>query len=134
VNDQLQCYNCSARFGYRLIHNGFNDSAYAYCDTCGRTALLSLYSEIPSDVSIDYGMIDQAVEPHISNCNCGGHFRANASPRCPHCHMALSAEKLTPAIEAAASGTKAGWRWQRNWTGLYAIIIEGRKMNDPWLT
>jgi hypothetical protein len=38
------CDHCSAPFGYYLIHNGFNDTAYGYCDLCGRTALVMVGS------------------------------------------------------------------------------------------
>ena len=33
------CESCGHSFDYMLIHNGFNDSAFAYCDSCGMTAL-----------------------------------------------------------------------------------------------
>src|SRR5438552_3175373 len=35
------CENCGHTFQYRLVHNGFGDSAYAYCDKCSFTVLLS---------------------------------------------------------------------------------------------
>ena len=37
-----ECEHCHGQFGYYLIHSGFNDSNYAYCDFCGKTAVLSL--------------------------------------------------------------------------------------------
>ena len=36
------CESCESSFPYYLIHNGFNDSTYAYCDHCGRLAILNL--------------------------------------------------------------------------------------------
>jgi len=41
---------------------------------------------------------------------------------------ALSAVTATSYIESNAPGTKKGWRWQRNWSGLYGIVIEGRRV------
>jgi hypothetical protein len=35
------CHACGGLFSYQLIHNGFNDSAHAYCDRYGPTALFS---------------------------------------------------------------------------------------------
>lgn len=35
------CEECGRDFPYYLVHNGFNDSAYAYCEDCGQTALLA---------------------------------------------------------------------------------------------
>jgi len=40
------CDKCGKKFEYYLIHNGFNESAYAYCDKCGRTAILDYYSKL----------------------------------------------------------------------------------------
>jgi len=39
------CESCGHQFRYDLIHNGFNDSAYGYCDLCGCTLLLSGWSK-----------------------------------------------------------------------------------------
>ena len=40
--------------------------------------------------------------------------------------------KATEWIEANAPGTKKGWRWQKNWTGLYCILVEERVTQDNW--
>src|SRR5262252_4080301 len=95
------CEHCGQQFAYSLIHNGFNDSAYAYCDTCGRTALLSAWSAVPRGVPIRFhSCISKAVEPYLEPCSCGGHFRSDASPRCPHCNQVLSADVATDYLEA----------------------------------
>ena len=39
------CEYCESEFRFILIHNGFNDTAYFYCDSCGTTALLDIYNE-----------------------------------------------------------------------------------------
>lgn len=36
------CDHCHGQFGYYLLNSGFDDSVYAYCDSCSRTAVLSL--------------------------------------------------------------------------------------------
>ena len=129
-----RCEHCRQDFDFNLIHNGFNETAYAYCDSCGCTALLSLRGKMPESLSLRYGPIDSKIEPHLAPCACGGHFRANAEPRCPHCNKTLSAEKATAYIEANAPGAAKGWRWQRDWRGFYAIVIEGRRVKDPWIS
>jgi hypothetical protein len=53
-----------------------------------------------------------------------------AAPRCPHCHDTLSAEFATSYIEANAPGAKKGWRWQRNWSEMYCIVIEDKRVMD----
>lgn len=128
------CERCHAQFEYYLVHNGFNDSAYAYCDTCGRTALLSGWAgNIPAGVDLRiHQPITAEVEDHLAPCACGGRFRAQAVPRCPHCRHPLSATSLTKQIESNAPGTKAGWRWQQSWSGMYAIVIENRLTQDHW--
>lgn len=130
------CGHCRAQFDYFLVHNGFNDSAYAYCDTCGMTALLSGWAtNIPAQVELHvHQPVTAEVEPWLRPCSCGGRFRGHASPRCPECHEPFPAAGLTSDIERNAPGTKVGWRWQQNWSGLYAIVIENRMIADNWLS
>ena len=128
------CQACKHTFGYKLLHNGFNDSAYAYCDSCGETAVFSGWSpNVPKGVDIGlHGPLKQAVEPLVQPCKCGGAFQGSAAPRCPHCGERLSVEEATEYLERNAPGTAKGWRWQRRWNGLYAIVIEDRMTKDPW--
>jgi hypothetical protein len=129
------CERCKQRFSYALIHNGFNDSAYAYCNSCGCTAFFSAWSPVPDGVSISFHQcITSDIEPYLKSCDCGGHFRAGAAPRCPHCKHPLAAEVAAEYLEANAPGTAKGWQWQRNWIGLYSIIVEGRSVKAPWIT
>jgi len=128
------CSCCEKQFGYYLIHNGFNDSSYAYCDLCGEICLLNLWT-LPAGVEIkEYGVVPKNVEALLKPCKCGGTFRKSAAPRCPHCSSTLSATDAAKYIEANALGTKGGWRWQRTWVGLYCIVIEERLSNDCWRT
>jgi hypothetical protein len=128
------CEHCGKNFGYYLIHNGFNDSTYAYCDMCGITALLNGW-KVPKNVQIvPFQVITPEIESYLSPCQCGGSFRTAASPRCPNCRLKLSAVRAAEYIEPQAEGTKKGWRWQRTWTGVYSIIIEDRVVHDVWKT
>lgn len=126
------CESCNAQFGYYLIHSGFNDSVYAYCGLCGKTAILSTldkrFPKLP-DCPI-YQEICDAMEPYLQPCDCGGHFRRGSSPRCPQCKAALGAEFAASYIEEGAPGAKSGWRWQQSWSGLYCIIIEEQCVTD----
>jgi hypothetical protein len=129
-----RCENCRREFGYYLIHNGFNESCYAYCEDCGATAILdSLYKDRAQEGLPRHRAITVRGERFLLPCQCGGAFRAGASPRCPHCHKALSAELATNYIEANASGTSQSWKWQRNWDGLYCIVIEDRCIENNWV-
>ena len=129
-----QCSKCAGAFEYSLIHNGFNDSAYAYCERCGATAMLSGWSsDIPPEAGLRlHERIAAGVEPFLSPCPCGGRFRASADPRCPACAEPLDAIAASAYIEANAPGVATGWRWQRSWSGLYSIIVNGREVPDPW--
>jgi uncharacterized paraquat-inducible protein A len=129
------CDACGQTFEYRLIHNGFNDSAYAYCDRCGCAASLNgYYKNIPPQAHLKiHGPINPEAEALLQACSCGGTFRADAAPRCPHCKFPLSAEGARSYIEANAPGTAKGWRWQRSWKGLYSLIVEDRWVQDNWL-
>src|SRR6185312_17076438 len=105
-DDKGTCEHCSRTFSYMLLHNGFNDSAYAYCDTCGSTAALSVWSSMPAGVAVRFHQrISSDVESHLRPCACGGRFRADASPRCPHCRGVLSPVTAASWIEANAPGT-----------------------------
>ena len=134
-NDIGTCETCSRTFQYRLIHNGFNDSAFAYCDYCGCEASLSgWFKDIPPQAQfIGRGPINLEAEAFLQPCSCGGRFRGSAAPRCPHCKSALSPELARLYIESNAPGTAKGWRWQCSWQGLYSIIIDGRCVKDNWL-
>ncbi len=127
------CSSCKQTFEYRLV-SGFNDSAYAYCDLCGLTALFNVYSKsVPKGRKLDIGApIPSVLEEFVSQCSCGGHFSGSAKPRCTHCHEVLDALEATRFIESNAPGATKGWRWQRTWTGSDAIIIGGRVIEDPW--
>jgi len=127
------CDDCSETFRYDLIHNGFNDSAYSYCDSCGRTVLLNRFSSmsVSPNLKVHQRLWDGELERLLRPCPCGGKFRADASPRCP------IAANLSPFMakryrEGNASGTKKGWIWQDNWSGIYAIVIEGKVVEDWW--
>jgi hypothetical protein len=128
------CDSCSRTFSYRLIHNGFNDSAFAYCDRCSCLASLSAWHKsIPAAAQFRaHGPVTPETEALLQPCQCGGTFRASASPRCPHCNHPLSAEAATSYVEANAPGTAKGWKWQRSWQGLYCVIVEGRAVSDVW--
>jgi hypothetical protein len=129
-----RCASCDATFGYMLVHNGFNDSAYAYCDRCGTTALFSAYaSAAPAGVDVGFhGPLRADAEGWAQPCPCGGHFSGAASPRCPHCHEELSASGAAEYIERNAAAGPRGWRWQCSWQGTYALVIENRLLQDPW--
>ena len=132
--DTGSCDSCRGKFQYQLVHNGFNDSAFAYCDACGSSALLSCwYERVPAEAKLKvHGPVNAEAEALLERCVCGGTFRANASPRCPHCRANLSAEACRGFIEANAPGTAKGWRWQGSWDGMYSLLIEGRNVNDNW--
>jgi hypothetical protein len=136
VREQIGvCESCRSYFQYVLIHNGFGDSAYAYCDECGKLCLLDCwYQEIPKSANVQWHKcIEPEIEPLLQPCSCGGHFKFGASPRCPTCHEKLSAERATTYLEKNAPGTAKGWRWQKNWTGCYCVIIESQIVRDNWL-
>jgi len=125
-----ECAACGMQFGYKLVHNGFNNTAYAYCEKCGKTAFFSFYSpKVPSGARLDCGPISSSIEPLVHPCDCGGRFRGSATPRCPYCRQPLSAELAAHYIER----NRGGWRWQNSWKGVYAIVVEDSSIDDPWL-
>lgn len=129
------CEHCRQEFGYCLLHAGFAEISYAYCDACGQTAILSHWDKRMPHLSGCKGQQEMCseMEPYLKHCDCGGSFRRGASPRCPHCYEQLSADLAAAFLEANAPGTKKGWRWQRNWSSLYCIVIEGNRVPNNFL-
>jgi len=125
--DSGVCESCQKTFQYYLIHCGFNESAYAYCDACGCTLLIDLPFQEPgyrADLQAQ-GLVSRHTEKWLDRCSCGGRFKAGASPRCPHCKSELSPDTAAAYIERNAPGTPLGFRWQRSWSDIYSIIIQG---------
>lgn len=125
--DTGDCEHCKRSFHNAIFHSGFDDSTYAYCDICGTTASLDGWNRrFPKEFAAKslHHEICEEFEALLRPCSCGGRFRKGASPLCPHCKSAISAEYATDYIERNAPGSKKGWRWQRNWSGLYYIVIE----------
>ncbi len=92
-------------------------------------------------LSTQYAEIDEAWEPFLRSCACGGTFRKGASPRCPYCNEALSAMHAASHIEAQAHGAGKDWHWQANWNGVYCLAIDdpqnpgsARQVVDPMIT
>ena len=128
------CEYCHAVFAYQIVHNGFNDSTHAYCDRCGLTAILRLgaterrVGKLPDRLT----PLPPQLEALLAPCACGGRFRGIAPARCPMCRNALSPDLAATWLEAQAPGARRGWRWQRSWAGLYALIVGERVLFDPW--
>jgi hypothetical protein len=129
-----ECDKCSSNFSCVLIHNGFNDTAYGYCDKCGTTAFVSAWrSDIPPSANFKaHGPISPETEALAAPCKCGGRFRCNSAPCCPSCGEKLSADAAAAWLEQQAPGAKMGWRWQRSWSGLYALVVSGKATQLEW--
>lgn len=115
------CPSCGKTIEYRIIHNGFNESAHAYCDKCGMTCVLNDASpKIPRECryferqSADiYRIIDKNVEKFLQTCKCGGNFRHDALPRCPHCKAELTQFKDMQ---------------------FRTVVISNNRVDDCWIT
>ena len=69
------CEHCAEHFDIEIFHNGFGDSSYAYCDRCGKTAILSGWSkQWPNGVKCTQAEIAPEMEGHLKPCGCGGIF------------------------------------------------------------
>ena len=121
------CEHCCRIYHYTLLHAGFGDYSYAYCDLCGSLATFgysnSFMMNLPTPQA-QHQVVDASWEPHIADCACGGHFLSSASPRCIFCNQPLSAEHAAPHIERNSVGAGRGWRWQKNWTDVYCMALE----------
>ncbi len=109
------CEHCRCEFASYIVRNGFNDSASAYCDACETTATLSgWYKSIPPQANFKlHQRISREVEPFLKPCPCGGSFRANSGPICPHCHHELSSNFRQDFLRKNASGNGEGMAMAR---------------------
>lgn len=128
------CDKCRIEFNFSAIHNGFNETTYAYCDTCGKTCFLEEYfKEIPEkckwffDTAQRYEKISERLEPYLEKCSCGGNFRRNAVPRCPQCRQKLDPLEVNKHVKSDEK-----YKWQNDWTGIYAMIIKDNKVYNNW--
>ena len=129
-----KCEECGSTFQAELIHNGFNESAFAYCDTCGITGFIDGWrTDIPDSANFKiHGPVTKETQTLLAPCPCGGSFSQNSSPRCPKCKTELSAKLAGSWIEKQSLGTEKGWRWQNAWHGLYAIIVDKKSLELAW--
>jgi hypothetical protein len=98
------CDRCTRTFAYYLIHNGLNESCYAYCSACGMSAVIDTrYEDRTAEGFPRHRSITSAAEQSMAPCPCGGSFKARAAPRCPHCTEKLSATAASGWIEASAA-------------------------------
>lgn len=133
------CNRCGYKFSYELIHNGFNETAYAYCDRCGKTLFLDeYYKQIPQEclwffkIKGRYEKISEKLERFLESCGCGGKFTRSAKPRCPHCKEVLSTKNATDFILNNSKPGSINSNWRISWKSLYAIIINGRRVYNKW--
>jgi hypothetical protein len=136
------CEHCGSIYHYTLLHAGFGDYSYAYCDACGMLATFAYSSSFLLSLprlSAQHQAIDTAWESFMRPCKCVGRFRSSAFPRCVFCREPHSAEHAAPHIERNSLGAGRGWRWQKNWTEVYCLAIEDperpgslRQVADPF--
>jgi hypothetical protein len=131
------CERCGAMFSCRLVNDERNGSEHYFCQLCGRTAIVSV-----TEMEARFGDRERSVlgfeifvvEDNLANCECGGRFKMLGAPRCPSCRKVLSAPLATRWIEGNAQAAHSGRRWQRTWSGLFAIVIGERVVVDPWIS
>jgi len=119
------CEHCGRFYRYSLWHSGFGDNSYAYCGQCGMLALFNYSNELVAALPTPaerFGVIDEAWEPHLKECPCGGSFRRSAALRCPYCREKLSPTHAAEHIEAQSVGAR-GWSWQNNWSSIYCLAM-----------
>ncbi len=101
------CEHCCRIYHYTLLHAGFGDYSYAYCDRCGTLATFDYSSSfilnLPA-LQTQHQAIEASWHPFIAECACGGHFRSDASPRCVFCSGAALGRTCRCAYRAQFSG------------------------------
>ena len=126
------CEHCQFAYTFYLIHNGFNESAYAYSESDPYVAILSRWT-VPEGIPVpNHGKITVTHEKFLKESPAGGHFTSEAVPRCPNCGKSIDAEAARQYIEGVPDRGPRGWQWQGNWKGIYCIVFEDYLINDNW--
>ena len=90
-----ECKEVSRLPQERPYHAGFSNQGFLYCDACPALLKFSSYNKIYTSLVHDRHpwMLSDAemknVESHLRACQCGGHFRFAALPRCSFCMAEL---------------------------------------------
>ena len=75
-----------------IIHSGFNENGFMYCDSCPNLLTWSIFdfnyeqlinNKVPWLLNDDEKNI---IERSVIKCECGGNFKFSAQPRCPNCN------------------------------------------------
>lgn len=132
-----ECDACGQMFRWYTIHNGFNNSFYAYCSGCGTTAILDFYgtplTQHPAVAKLIAGEIPKQVEDLLKPCTCGSRFLPGARPRCPNCAHELLPRAGANDYASAGSQRKArGWPLTWNPAQIYCVIINDRVVYNPF--
>lgn len=130
----IKCSTCSELFSVEVLHAGFDDSEFLYCDHCHRVAVLNIYSGRSTALRDlaqaglwtwrDSPGARSQIEALLAPCECGGHFTFDAVPRCPHCRDPLILDSVLSQLDAR------GW-WKQGWRGVYCLITAGGRVDDP---
>ena len=76
----------------KIIHSGFDDTGFMYCDKCGDILTWDAYDpnyEAIVGDKLPWMLNDDEkirVEKAVISCDCGGNFKFEAKPRCPKCN------------------------------------------------
>ncbi len=109
----LRCTKATANivpetYRYMLLHAGFGDFSYAYCDCCGMLAAFAYTVQRSREPAANLPNRNQVIDARLGSlilrpCSCGGHFRKGASPRCVYCNSPLSADMRQATLSATQS-------------------------------
>lgn len=88
----INCPKCAQEL-YRVNHSPMLDSHTLYCDHCANSVEVdfndpiysSIYKRLIVQETIQYQNLMRIVEKRLKPCNCGGHFKHDASRRCHNC-------------------------------------------------
>ena len=91
----FQCPSCNFVIDVsypKIIHAGFSDCGFLYCDKSGDLVTWSSYDKtyqslVPNKHPWDLNAKEKAIiESNLVACPCGGKFPFAAKPRCPRCN------------------------------------------------
>ena len=89
---QVKCLHCRETVDF-YHYSGMGDLApHFYCDTCSNILFRESYRQEIRDNEITEELLEK-ISMELPKCLCGGQFRVDSNPMCPHCGKEIAHQK-----------------------------------------
>ncbi len=143
---QVKCNKCLSCFDCVYYHAGFSDQMFFYCNSCGLTNILDVYSNemrqfrsyerfdnSKEDPELTMMKIEREVAESLPSCSCGGKFSVDAIPRCLHCTQEIEWDDFIQQIDISRIDLPKFRDVLKNkWRDRIMFIFNGKFLSNFW--